>query len=285
MSMPVQYPTDLTDAQWQLLQSLLPPRKWRPGGPGRPPCDLRQVLNGMLYVTKTGCQWDMLSPSFGRWKTVYGYFNDWSRAGHWQSMMETLNWQERRRQGRNPTPSAGSVDSQSIKTATQGEVKGYDAGKQVNGRNLNQTLHNKLERRTFVCFTMAEIMPATRTLRLSNCGCPYPYHYKATSGEVLELQMDGYPLGIRSDASYTTLDVLLEAGDFVVFCSDGIIEAANSEEEIFGFEQTAETIRAGCAEGLSAEALIDRLISAVQTFAGDEPQGDDITCVVVRVEG
>ena len=68
-------------------------------------------------------------------------------------------------------------------------------------------------------------------------------------------------------------------------CSDGIIEAANTEEDIFGFEQTAETIRAGCAEGLSAEALIDRLVGVVQDFAGDEPQGDDMTCVVLRVEG
>ena len=70
----------------------------------------------------------------------------------------------------------------------------------------------------------------------------------------------------------------------MVFCSDGIIEAANADEDIFGFEQTAEVIRAGCAEGLSAEGLIDRLIGAVQEFAGDTPQGDDMTCVVLRVE-
>ena len=57
----------------------------------------------------------------------------------------------------------------------------------------------------------------------------------------------------------------------------------SADEDIFGFEQTAETIRAGCVEGLSAEALIDRLIGAVQGFAGDTPQGDDMTCVVLRV--
>ena len=76
----------------------------------------------------------MLPPSFGRWKTVYGYFNTWSRAGVWQQVMETLTQHERTRQGRKPHPSAGSVDSQSVKTATQTQAKGYDAGKRVNGR-------------------------------------------------------------------------------------------------------------------------------------------------------
>ena len=134
MSRPEEYPTNLTDGQWHLLQPLLPPRKWRPGGPGRPPCDRRRVINGILYVTKTGGPWDRLPPSFGCWKTVYGYFNTWRREGVWQALMDRLTRQERQRQGRQPTPSAGCVDAQSIKTATHGETKGYDAGKKGNGR-------------------------------------------------------------------------------------------------------------------------------------------------------
>ena len=70
MSTPDEYPTNLTDAQWQRLQPLLPPRKWRPGGPGRPPCDRRQVINGIIYLTKTGCQWELLPKTFGCWQTV-----------------------------------------------------------------------------------------------------------------------------------------------------------------------------------------------------------------------
>ena len=134
MSTRVKYPTDLTEAQWQILSPLLPPRKWRAGKPGRPPCSRWQVINGILYVTKTGCQWRMLPPEFGRWKTVYGYFNSWSRKGGWQMIMEALTRQERLRQGRQPTPSAGCVDAQSVKTATQGKTKGSDAGKQIHGR-------------------------------------------------------------------------------------------------------------------------------------------------------
>jgi len=150
---------------------------------------------------------------------------------------------------------------------------------------LNRSLHGTLDKRTFVCFAMGELDTETRTFHLANGGCPYPYHFQASTGEISELQLDAYPLAIRPDSEYQTMDIQLDAGDRIIFCSDGIIEAENTEGEIYGFEHTAETIRQGCSEDLPAEALIDHLIGAVQEFAGETPQGDDMTCVVLRVEG
>ena len=150
---------------------------------------------------------------------------------------------------------------------------------------LNRILSHKLDRRTFVCFAMGEIELSTRVFHFANGGCPSPYHYRASIGEVAELDTAAYPLGVRADSSYSVIETGLNSGDYVVFCSDGIIEMSDPSGEFFGFERTAETIRQACAEGLSAEGVIDRLISAVKAFASDTPQGDDITVVVLRVEG
>lgn len=128
------YPTTLSESQWQLLQPLLPAAKSGPGKPGRPPVDLRQVINALWYLNRGGIQWRLLPKEYGRWQTVYGYFARWSKAGVWEQIVDKLRVQERRRQGHADEPSAGSVDSQSVKTATQSEDIGYDGGKQVKGR-------------------------------------------------------------------------------------------------------------------------------------------------------
>jgi putative transposase len=92
------------------------------------------VLKGILYLLKTGWQWRMLPWEFGKWNTVYAYFKRWREMGGWAKLREALRQCERRRQGRQAEPSAGSVDSQSINTATQATEVGCDGGKQVKGR-------------------------------------------------------------------------------------------------------------------------------------------------------
>lgn len=149
---------------------------------------------------------------------------------------------------------------------------------------LNRTLCRILDDRTFVCLAMGELELSSRKLRLTNGGCPYPYHYQAATGEVAELRVDAYPLGVVAETEYQAVEIELAPGDRLVFCSDGVIEGANPAEELFGFERTAEVIRQGCAEGLSVEALIDRLCIAVEAFRNGVPQEDDLTVMVLAVE-
>jgi putative transposase len=96
--------------------------------------DLRRVLNGIFYVNKTGCQWRMMPKELGNAHTIYGYVRRWRREGVWERLMTTLRHWERQGQGRLPEPSAACVDSQSIKTATQGTDVGFDGHKKVKGR-------------------------------------------------------------------------------------------------------------------------------------------------------
>ena len=134
MSTPAHYPTNVSDEQWHVLQLLLPEAKWQPGGPGRPPLNLRQVLDGIFYVNKTGCQGRMIPHELGNGMTIYGSFRRWRQQGVWPDLMDTLHTWERRRQGRKDNPSAGCADSQSIKVTTQNQDVGFDGNKKIKGR-------------------------------------------------------------------------------------------------------------------------------------------------------
>ena len=111
------YNSDLNDAEWALLAPLIPPPK--PGGRRHPP-DRREVLNAIFYVVKTGCQWDWLPHDFPPKGTVYDYFNSWRKNGVWERMNTGLRQQVRQAAGRAATPSAASLDSQSVETTEKG---------------------------------------------------------------------------------------------------------------------------------------------------------------------
>ena len=105
------YPSDLTDAQWEELTLLLPSAK--PGGRHRS-ADLREVVNGILYVLRSGCPWRMLPHDLPPWGTVWWYFRQWRKDGTWERIHETLRPEVREAVGREPTPSAAIIDSQSV---------------------------------------------------------------------------------------------------------------------------------------------------------------------------
>jgi putative transposase len=111
------YASDLSDAQWAEIQRYIPVCK--PGGRPRE-VDMREVLNGMLYILRSGCSWRMMPHDLPKWQTVYTYFRAWLKSGLWQRILDGLREDVRIQQGRNPQPSLVIIDSQSVKTTQKG---------------------------------------------------------------------------------------------------------------------------------------------------------------------
>ena len=134
----MQYPSDLNDAEWEIIKPFVDKIGVKFGRPRE--LDIRRVGDAIFYVNRTGCQWRYLPSDFPSWEAVYAYFSRWQKSGKWQKINDVLRQRVRTDAKKNEDPSVAIVDSQSVKTVQSGAQRGYDARKKTKGRKHHITV-------------------------------------------------------------------------------------------------------------------------------------------------
>lgn len=149
-------------------------------------------------------------------------------------------------------------------------------------QDLNATLHGSLSGHTLICLAVGEFDLSGNDVRVCDSGCPYPLHYRADQSRVVEIESDGFPLGATSDPVYRATGSRIGEGDYVVFCSDGVVETRDETGRRLGFDRTSAIVERICGQGLPAGGVVEAILAEVSAFKGRSEQLDDVTCVVVR---